>query len=228
MSDFAPSADTYATGQDSGHDLGQDLGHESVEPGRARTPRFSLSLVDRGASDRAELERFVASAFRAKHGAAVNTFLPNLLGLRSSQGQLQSVAGFRAAAEDALFLEQYLDGPVEQVLSGHLRQPVRRDEIAEIGNLASTGCRQARYLVSLLPNYLLDRGHTWVVFTATSLVRGILESVGAALIELAPADPARLAGGQSEWGAYYRTDPRVMAGYLPTSTRLSSGRRSRH
>lgn len=193
-----------------------------------RSPRYALSPVGRGGRGRAELENFVADAFRHKHGADVHAFMPELLGLRNPAGRLQGVVGVRAAAAERLFLEQYLDGPVEQVLSAQLSEPVGREQIAEIGNLASAGCRQAQYLVSMLPAFLMERGHTWVVFTATSLVRGILESVGGALVELAPADPARLGRGADQWGAYYRTDPRVMAGYLPTSLDLSAARRPRH
>ena len=63
-----------------------------------------------------------------------------------------------------------------------------RGEIVEVGNLAGGSCRSARHLVSLLPRFLLDHGYTWVVFTATSVVRDILTSVGASLVELAPAD----------------------------------------
>lgn len=196
--------------------------HQPVQP---RAPRYALSPVRRGARGRAELESFVAGAFRDKHGAEICTFMPELLALRGSAGQLLGVAGIRAACEEPLFLEQYLDRPVEMVLSTALRKAVARGQIAEIGNLASAGCRQARYLVSMLPRHLMERGHTWVVFTATSLVRDILASVGATLIELAPADPARLAGGAGQWGAYYRGDPRVMASFLPTALHLSTARR---
>ena len=58
------------------------------------------------------------------------------------------------------------------------------------------------------------------MFTATSAVRGILEGVGAPLVELAPADGTRLAGGADRWGRYYEKDPRVLAGYLPASRRI--------
>lgn len=199
-------------------------GHTPVQP---RVPRYALSPLRRGARGRAELEAFVARTFRDKHGAEISTFFPELLALHGPAGQLLGVAGIRAAMEESLFLEQYLDRPVEQVLSAQLREPVSRMQIAEIGNLASTGCRQARYLVSMLPRHLMERGHCWVVFTATSLVRDILASVGAMLIELAPADPLRLEGGAGQWGAYYRQDPRVMAGFLPTALHLST-RQRRH
>ncbi len=189
---------------------------------------FALQQVPRGAPVRGELERFIATAFRDRHGAQIGSFMPDLLGMRNVTGELRAVAGYRTAQQERLFLEQYLDQPVETVLAAKLARPVERAQIIEIGNLASNGCRQARHLVSLLPPYLLDRGYTWVVFTATSLVRNVLESVGAELVELAVADRSRVTIGNDMWGAYYRNDPRVMAGYLPDGLHLSPRHRIRH
>lgn len=189
---------------------------------------FALQQVPRGAPVRGELEDFVAAAFKDKHGAQIGSFMPDLLGMRNTNGELRAVAGYRIAQQERLFLEQYLDQPVEVMLEAKLNRPVERRQIIEIGNLASNGCRQARHLVSLLPRYLIDRGYTWVVFTGTSLVRNVLESVGAELIELAVADSARVTSGNDAWGAYYRNDPRVMAGYLPDGLHLSPRHRVHH
>jgi len=191
-----------------------------------RKSRFPLQPIPAGAP-RATAERFIAAAYLDKHGAHLSEFLPDLVGVQSPGGDLRAVAGYRSAATGSLFLEQYLTGSVEQNLSARLGAPVPRGQVAEVGNLAGGGCRYVRHLVSQLPQFLLDRGHTWVVFTATSLVRDILDSVGASLIELAVADGRRIAGGPSPWGQYYRRDPRVMAGYLPTGTSLSGRRRDR-
>lgn len=189
---------------------------------------FALQQVPQGAPVRGELESFVATAFRDQHGARIGSFMPDLLGMRNATGELRAVAGYRTAQQERLFLEQYLDQPVEAVLTAKLARQIERTQIIEIGNLASNGCRQARHLVSLLPRYLLDRGYTWVVFTATDLVRNVLESVGAELVELAVADHSRITIGNDVWGAYYRNDPRVMAGYLPDGLHLSPRHRVRH
>jgi hypothetical protein len=188
-------------------------------------PLFRLNPIAPTSPSRASAEGFIAGAFLDKHGARVREFLPELVGLHSRTGDLRAVAGYRSAGAGPLFLEQYLAGPVEADLSGQLGVPVARSQIVEVGNLAGGSCRYARHLVSLLPTFLLDRGYTWVVFTATSVVRDILTSVGASLLELAPADARRLAGGAEAWGRYYEHDPRVMAGYLPTGIHLSSRRR---
>jgi len=191
-------------------------------------PLFRLKPIDRSGPARQAAEGLIAGAFLDKHGARVREFLPDLVGLQSRAGDLRAVAGYRSAAAGPLFLEQYLAGPVEQDLSAQVGQAVDRDRIVEVGNLAGGSCRSARYLVSLLPHFLLDRGYTWVVFTATSVVREILSSVGAGLVELAPADAGRLGAGAAAWGGYYRHDPRVMAGYLPTGLHLSTRHRRSH
>jgi hypothetical protein len=75
-------------------------------------------------------------------------------------------------------------------------------------------------MVAQLPVYLLAQDFRWIVFTATSTVRQILLGFGAPLVELARADGARVAGLRDDWGSYYETDPRVFAGYLPSSRHI--------
>ena len=94
---------------------------------------------------------------------------------------------------------------------------VERRSVVEVGNLAGANCRAAMRMVAALPGYLLTRDYQWIAFTATSAVRGILQGFGAPLVELARADGSRVASGADQWGTYYRTDPRVFAGYLPAS-----------
>jgi hypothetical protein len=189
---------------------------------------YQLRPIATAHAEREAAERFIAAAYLDKHGARLSEYLPEFVSMRSRSGELRAVAGYRAASTGPLYLEQYLPGTVEQNLSVVSGVAVPRSHIVEVGNLAGAGCRYVRYLVSQLPGYLLERGHTWVVFTATSLVRDILDSVGANLVELAIADGCRLNGGPAPWGQYYTRDPRVMAGYLPTSTLLSVHRRNRH
>jgi hypothetical protein len=62
----------------------------------------------------------------------------------------------------------------------------------------------------------------WVVFTATSAVREMLTTLGAPLIELAPAAEACGADGIDRWGRYYRNDPRVCVGWLPAALEIPS------
>lgn len=194
------------------------------QPARPERPlrcrRHTLELIERDDPQRQDAERFVQHMFAARHRAQIHSFMPTLLTLRGSEERICGVVGFRNAGAERLFLESYLEQPVEAVLSAHVHETVAREHIAEIGNLASSSCRAAFQLVALLPKLLLDRGNRWVVFTATRTVREILTQFGAPLLELAPASRECLNEAQDDWGRYYDADPRVMAGYLPDGLSL--------
>jgi hypothetical protein len=185
-----------------------------------------LSLYQTDDPQREHLERFVRDVFAARHGARVCSFMPTLLAMRNHVGSVCSVAGFRCAAGQELFLERYLDEPIERAIASIVAQQVCRAQIVEVGNLAGANCRSAMRLVLELPRILLDRGHRWIVFTATDTVRQLLASYHAPLLDLAPASAARAQSTGDEWGHYYESRPRVMAGYLPDGLLLSRRPRS--
>jgi hypothetical protein len=184
--------------------------------------RLRLAEAREGDHDRPEFEAFVRAAFARSHAAEIHTFMPSLLGFRDGDQRLRGVTGLRPAASAPLYLEQYLDVPVEVAIASATGQPVQRTDIVEVGNLAAGNCRSAVRMVTQLPAFLLARDFSWIVFTATRTVRQILLGFGAPLVELAQASGARVAGGLDAWGAYYDHDPRVFAGYLPESWRLAA------
>ncbi len=212
-------------------DVNASDSHSQVNATRPR-----LIICEQGSEQRHELERFVHATFAATHGAQVSSFLPTLLAMQEA-GRICSVAGFRAAARESLFLERYLDRPIEEVLTAQMcaqrpdvmatGQPITRAEIVEVGNLAGIHCRAACRLVLALPQLLLARGFRWIVFTGTGTVRGLLGTYGTPLIELASASGACAHGTPDDWGRYYENDPRVMAGYLPEGVGLTRRSRSR-
>ena len=161
---------------------------------------------------RADIERFIAERFRDAYGARVVHFCAHLLGTRDAAGAWQAAAGYTPAAAGALFLEQYLDRPVEAVLSSALAEAVPRERIVEVGNLASAG--GGRCFLPALGRYLASRGYRWAVFTATSEVREMLQRLSWPAHVLAPAARERLPDGGAAWGSYYAHEPSVMAGCL--------------
>jgi hypothetical protein len=189
---------------------------------------LSLAEAEADAPERPELEGFVREAFHRRHGATVASFMPTLLSFRDGGGDLRGVIGVRGAGPAPLFLEQYLEQPVEAAIARAAGREVRRDEIVEVGNLAGANSRAAMRMVASLPAYLLSRDYRWLVFTATDAVRAILQGFGAPLVELARADASRITAGDDQWGRYYQRDPRVLAGYLPLSHRIPAFRAARH
>ena len=163
---------------------------------------------------RTELERFIGERFRSAYGATVGHFCAHLLGMRDAHGAWQAAAGYTPAASGALYLEHYLDRPVEILLAAALDRKVPRERIVEVGNLASAARGFGGRFLPALRRYLLDLDYRWVVFTATREVRGILQHLAFETRALAPASPERLPDRGAGWGTYYAHDPSVMAGTI--------------
>jgi hypothetical protein len=180
-------------------------GHGSVT-----VPR-RVGVLREDASDRAELESFIRTDFARVYGADVRHFMPHLMGLRGDDGTLLAALGFRAASGGRLFLEHYLDAPVETVLAEAGRQ-VPRAGIVEVGNLAVSRAGGARWLITALTAYLEGARYQWVVFTGVPALINSFARMGIELLRLAPADRARLpADDQALWGSYYEAGPAVVA-----------------
>lgn len=191
-----------------------DTIHLAVPP-RARMPRQPRPVLERfgrGVPGRAELESFIAAAFLDNYGARIDHFSDTLVGYRDAAGAWNAALGYSLAADGPVFLEHYLDGPIEGEISQRLKRPVARGEIAEVGNLAATHPGAARSLIIGTTTLLHELGLHVVAFTATT---SLLNSFGRLQLHpqvLAAADPARLPGGGRHWGTYYETQPQVMFG----------------
>lgn len=167
------------------------------------------------AAQRRQLEAFIARTFAAHYGARLRQFMPCLLGGYAADGQLQAAIGVRPAESGALFLERYLDEPLEQhiaALSGAGLVP--RGQIVEVGNLATLGAGQARLLIVAITELLASAGFRWVAFTGTHLLLNSFRRLGVGLLNLGPADGQRLGAALADWGSYYATEPQVMVGDL--------------
>jgi hypothetical protein len=164
---------------------------------------------------RSEIEHYIHRSFLQAYGADVHLFMPELMSLRSDAGLLMGALGLRRASDDVLFLEQYLERPVEQLLAAQINSPVDRDGIVEVGNLAVSGAGGGRWLITALTAYLYASHKKWVVFTAGPVLCNAFSRMGLDLIELGDADPSRLElDEQGTWGSYYDQRPKVMAGLV--------------
>jgi thermostable hemolysin len=185
----------------------------------ARAPAAHLEPVQRTHPQRAAFEQFIAKRFLRAYGASVTHFLPQLLGVRDGLAQWQAAAGYAPAEHQRLFLEQYLDRPIEQHLAAALGRPVTRDSVVEVGNLAAASAGMARALIPQLARHLHRLGYRWVAFTATRALRNSFHRLGLRPLPIAPADPSRLQDGGASWGSYYSQEPQVMAGRIALGLR---------
>lgn len=174
---------------------------------------------------RGEVERFVRAVYERHHGATVRRFAPQLVGLRV-HGELIAAAGYRFATEP-LFLERYLDEPVDVALGRRLDSAPPRASIVEVGHLAGMPAGAGRRLILALGPHLAAQGAQWVVGTLTQELRQLFVRLGVTPLALAAADPARLGAEARQWGRYYDHAPTVLAGQLtPALRRLERAARA--
>lgn len=187
-----------------------------LDPPEPRTPTATDDpLVSMPADHpwRAAAEAFVQRRFKAAFGAHVSHFCPTLLASCADR-HLSAVAGYKAAATGPLFLEYYLDQPVEAVLSAAFGTAVERRGVVEIGNFAATTPGAARLIIRRVTAHLYRQGYAWAVFTATRELANAFHRMRLAPQFLADADPRRLPGGAADWGSYYDHRPAVFGGSI--------------
>ena len=184
----------------------------------ASLPQLCLALPD--APDRNLLERVIAEKFAHQYNARIEHFLPLLLNVDVA-GHPGAVAGLRCASKAPLFLEQYLDVPVEQAIARCFHEPVDRSQIVEIGNLVSVMPGAASMLFAVLPQLLENAGFRWASFTATPQVRSMLGKLGFPTETICVADPGVLGDAVSSWGTYYDARPAVIAGDVRTAAKTA-------
>ncbi len=182
-----------------------------------------VELREHYAEERYEIEGFIRRCFATKHGARIRNFMPRLLGLRVKQGDLIAAVGLRGASNSSLFLESYLDQPIEAILKSRLGKAVRRDEIIEVGNLSSPYPGVVRWLIVKLTTMLHDEDYKWVAFTGTSALRNVFCRLGLSPVGLGVATPQYLSlSDRNNWGSYYDNAPMVMVGDISYGHRCLS------
>ncbi len=168
-----------------------------------------LQLIAAQDPRRAEVEAFIGGVYAERYGAQLRGFAPWLVARYDEQGPV-AAAGFRPAWQGPLFLERYLDAPVEQLLS----PAPARDTIVEVGHLVARRAGEGRRLILQLGPLLAAQGYRWVVSTLTEELRLLFLRLGVAPLALGVADPQRLGDAAADWGSYYEHRPVVLAGSL--------------
>ena len=170
-------------------------------------PQFNLHRT--GSPDRGDIEHYIREVFAQAYGAEVAGFAPFLISMRCA-GNISAAAGIRPAGSAPLFLEQYLDNPIEQVLSSRYGKTIGRHEIFELANLAALrpGVSQLIYLITA--GVMARTGLDYVVFAGTKQVAKGVSKLGFCVESIVAADPARLGAAAESWGSYYENKPHVM------------------
>jgi Thermostable hemolysin len=170
-----------------------------------------------------EIVQFIQGRYAAVHGARPPVDYSRLRSTMRS-GSEGAALGYRRAEVGPLFLERYLDVPVEEALLQRLGARVQRSRIVEIGCLAANS---PPAMIELWMQVAAELHAQAEIATAvlSAPLRSMLGRIGIKLFTLAPASPQRLGATALQWGNYYKTDPVVCAANLGEAhERLSSFR----
>ncbi len=178
-----------------------------------RPPALQAIHASPTSGERDRIEAFIRQRFFDKYQARVRSFAPNLL-LLHSEGRTVAATGWRGADHEALFLETYLNKPIEQEVARLTGRPVQRQCIVEVGHLVAEKPGGSVHVICTLARHLDQLGYEWVVFTATRELLGIFTRLGLPLLALAAANPAQLGEAAQDWGCYYDTRPVVVVGRI--------------
>jgi hypothetical protein len=181
----------------------------------------TIALTRQFLPDRSRVETFIEDIYAHSYRSLIAQHYPTLMNVHDDFGQVIAAIGLRRADEGPLFLENYLNLPVERVVEDAVGTPVRREDIVEIGNLASAGKGASVFLFVTLAAYLRQQNLAYAVVTATRSLRRSFALFGFDFVELASADPSVLPDSGASWGSYYKNDPKVLVGaILPGFSRL--------
>lgn len=170
----------------------------------------------------AAARQLIERRYAIVHGAVPVADYPHFCVVDAGGVDVPSAAlGYRLASEERLFLEDYLDQPIEHAVSELFGRPTSRDRVVEIGAHASDRSRATVALWARTARHL-DGVADVAVAVLTTPLRSMFARLGIDIREICKADPARLPGGGAGWGHYYNLQPWVCAGLIaPARPRLA-------
>lgn len=176
-------------------------------------PRNYFTLAEPDSYMRTELESRIRAGFGQHFQACIEGFMPELAVYRHASGA-EGVIGIRSARAERLFLESYLDLPIEVAVSRCAATRVRRDQIAEVGQFVISDRESVSDFFRDLVPFLRSQGFHWVCFTGTDRIRALLSRIGFEGRPVATATRDRVGSSDDDWGSYYDHEPVVIVGKL--------------
>lgn len=181
-------------------------------PARVHTTR-SWVVHGPDTPGREAAQAFIRKVYARRYRAVPHAFAPVLVTLQEGD-EVVAAAGYCVAGASKLFLEQYLDAPIEQVVAARVGEGIARSTIVEVGHLSAARAGAGWRLIRWLGPHLAAHGLQWVACTMTHETRRMFLRAGIAPIALGPADPRALGQEARQWGTYYQHEPVVVAGHL--------------
>ncbi len=165
-----------------------------------------VSITGLFAPERKRVESFIKQVYAKSYGADISVDYPMLMSVQNTEGKILATVGFRYAEKESLFLENYTEKPIEEVLK------TKRSRIVEIGNLASDGKGASIFLFAALSSYLNSKSIEYASITGTDYLHSYFSKIGLSPQKICEAHLQPVQDGGQDWGTYYDTQPRVLVG----------------
>lgn len=175
---------------------------------------YHLHVIEPSTPGRAEVERFIQQAYRRIFAAELNSFYTSIVCLHDSKDRIVGAVGARHGEGQALFTEQYLARPAQELISQQFGSPVTRNRVVELGNLSVARPALTYPFISMIGAWLQNYSVDWLLFSLTDSLRRLFDRSGIPMLDLGAADRSLLCPSSDDWGSYYSRDPRVMAAPL--------------
>jgi len=197
---------------------------ETASSGDWQAGKPPRRLIEHNGTDRAAVEAFIGERFQRTFGARIDAFMPRLFSMRDRSDRIAGAFGLRSTS-CRLFVEQYLDEPIDHAIASHCGERIERRGIVEVGHLCGTFPGAARIMIILLIVRLHREGFQWVAFTGTTGLRNAFAHLGMFPIALQPARIESLpAESRAAWGHYYEHSPEVLVGRIRDGMLLLASR----
>jgi len=170
----------------------------------------SVSFYDGENNDAYEIKAYISDIFYRFYKAKIKVGFPHLLSVIGLDKTILAAVGFRSASESELFLEQYLDDKIENIIFKTTGEKIAREQIVEIGSLASDKKGMSRFLYIAIATYLYSKNYRYVVATGTEFLQKYFKKAGLKPIIICDAKQEKLRNKDVNWGSYYDSNPKVM------------------
>tara|TARA_B100000700_G_C15033612_1_gene851711 strand:+ start:1847 stop:2491 length:645 start_codon:yes stop_codon:yes gene_type:complete len=168
--------------------------------------------------NRLAAEHFICERYWLSFNACITQLPEHILAVYQND-RMVAACGIQLAETRALFSEQYMTQSLGTCrVLGQLAPA--REQIAEVGSMATLGRRYLPFLVDAIVLALRDIHRALVLFTATRGLAHFLERRGIELEKLATAAREKLkSDNRADWGSYYAHQPSVFAGWTDSYSR---------
>lgn len=169
---------------------------------------MQIKLIDLDHIDWPRINEFLQEQFSKKFSADLKEFPEHYLVIYKNNEPVACM-GVTFPTVGSFFCEQYLDRPIETIISEHVGECVNRSEILQLGSIASTSIYAAVEMVQLAPLYIQCMGAKYALCTLTKKLSTLLKKLNVDFKFICDARKEKLKYGSSDWGSYYESEPMV-------------------